>query len=119
MQAHYVISGLLYFLFVLLVISVVWLISRLKKKSNQVYKSDVNKSLFDKEIKILWVILSVFSFTYLIRAVWDTMTSELYKSYALMVSAMSLTLLWDFAPVMLLLIFHYRNYREQALLQNE
>lgn len=36
-----------------------------------------------------------------------------------MVSAMSLTLLWDFAPVMLLLIFHYRNYREQALLQKE
>ncbi len=70
--------------------------------------------MFDKEIKLLWLILGVFDITYLVRAVWDSTTNEFYVNYGEMVSVMLLAILWDFVPVMILLIFHYHNYKAQA-----
>jgi hypothetical protein len=75
--------------------------------------------VFDKEIKILWVILGVFNITYLMRAVWDMMTDEFYISYTIMVSVMLLAIVWDFVPVMILLVFHYRNYKYSAAISME
>ncbi len=70
--------------------------------------------MFDKEIKLLWLILGVFNITYLVRAVWDSTTNEFYVNYGEMVSVMLLAILWDFVPVMILLVFHYHNYKAQA-----
>ncbi len=105
---------MLYILFFLLGISVLWLISRLKKKRDQAQGESDKQRMFDKEIKLLWVILGVFNITYLIRAVWDSVTNEFYVDYGTMVGVMMLAILWDFVPVMILLVFHYRNYKDQA-----
>ena len=36
-----------------------------------------------------------------------------YTTYASMVGILILSIVWDFIPVTLLLVFHYRNFKER------
>ena len=41
-----------------------------------------------------------------------------YETYASMVGILTLSIVWDFIPVMLLLVFHLRNFRERDHLRS-
>ena len=107
---HSVISVVLFCLFTLLLISVLWLVSRLRKRREQVPENERDK--FSKEIYRLWLILGIYAITTLCRAVWDVTMNVYYEQYWQMVGIMLMALLWDFLPVISLLIFHFRNFRK-------
>lgn len=78
------IGYMLYSLFVLLLISVMSLISRLKKVRDVMFQDhDDQRKVFDKEIRTLWVILGVFNSTYLIRGLWNQLDLAQDKYYKL------------------------------------
>ena len=60
-------SCVLLFTGVCLFVNVFWLVNRLKKK--QSLGSNVESANLNKEICILWIILSIFSVTYALRAI--------------------------------------------------
>lgn len=62
-----------YFCFVLLTVSVLFLINRLAKVRDNVLENDQNddKIVFNHEIRTLLVILVVFDLSYLLRGVWN------------------------------------------------
>ena len=65
-------TGIAFFvLAVLLSVSIIWLVNRLKKKRDQVSQSEEDKSLFNSEIRTLWIILATFTITYIVRGAWD------------------------------------------------
>ena len=102
-----------YGLAVLLFVCVFWLVTLLKKKRDQVSRSSVDKQAFNNEIRTLWIILSVFSGTYLLRAVWDTLYNPTFNHFWSMMAAVLTGLVWDFMPVMLIMIFHHHNFKER------
>ena len=64
---------------------------------------------------MLWVILGVFDLTYLARAIWDFVyLNTQLPNFNEMLAAILLGLFWDFMPVMMILIFHYRNFKVQS-----
>ena len=65
-------TGIAFFvLAVLLSVCIIWLVNRLKKKRDQVSQSEEDKSLFNSEIRTLWIILATFTITYIVRGAWD------------------------------------------------
>ena len=108
-DVHSVISVVLFCLFALLLISVLWLVSRLRKRRDQVPENE--RAKLSKEIYRLWLILGIYAITTLCRAVWDVTMNVYYEKYWSMVGIMLMSLLWDFLPVISLLIFHFRNFR--------
>ena len=67
-----VIGYLLYSLFVVLLLCVLTLIRRLKQMRDHVFKDDPEqRHVFDREIRTLWCIMTVFNFTYLLRGIWN------------------------------------------------
>lgn len=111
------ISDVIGFLFgavaVLLFTSVMWLISRLKKKRDIVARGKDEESTISKEICKLWIILSVFSVTYLMRSMWDIFANPEFASFKGMLVDLIIGILCDCIPVMILMIYHHRNFREK------
>ena len=65
------VTGTLFFIIgALLFANVFWLINRLKTRRDIVSTKDGSAS-FNKEIRILWIILGIFSGSYIIRGFWD------------------------------------------------
>ena len=103
---------------VCLFVNVFWLINRLKKK--QSLSKNADSAAFNKEICILWVILSTFSITYFIRVIWSGfVVPHLSDEYYWILLEILLGLLYDLIPVTLVLFLHLRNFREKNEAQNE
>ena len=107
------ISYCFFALSVLLVVCVIWLVALLKKKRDQVSRSSIDKQAFNNEIRTLWIILSVFSSTYLARGVWDTFYNPTFTHFWSMMAAVLTGLVWDFFPCMLIMVFHHHNFKER------
>ena len=103
---------------VCLFINVFWLINRLKKK--QSLGSNVESANFNKEICVLWIILSTFSVTYVIRGLWTEFgVPHLSDWYFWTLLEILLGILYDFIPVTLILVLHLRNFSEKNVAHNE
>ena len=59
---------------------------------------------------MLFLILGVFNTSYLLRAIWDQNYSEDSDEFYAITSELLLGLVWDFLPVMLMMILHYKNF---------
>ena len=92
--------------FTLLLTAILRLVCQLKRKSMASRQSN----LFKKEICKLYSILTMFSAAYLFRAYFDiTIEKRVFNVKFLALYAVY-NLIWDFAPVMMLLVFHARNF---------
>ena len=60
----------------------------------------------------MWLILGVFSGTYLLRAIVDLSTDPSYQNFTSMLSALTVGILNDFFALMLILVLHYGNFSE-------
>ena len=97
----------------LLFICVFNLVSLLKKKRNQVNWQSAERAYFNKEICMLWITLSVFSATYMIRGLWDYISHPSHENFGLLLWSILNGVLYDFIPVMLIMYFHYRNFSKE------
>ena len=98
--------------FALHLISGLRLIIALKKHRDTQILVDHDKAFLDQEICKLTIILIIFNSTYLIRALYDFFAEpEGTTTVKILVSGMILGATWDFLPVMLLMTYHYRNFR--------
>lgn len=66
-----VLSWLFFSLSLVLCLCVYFLLNRLFKKRDQVKANKDDKSVFNREIRALLVILVIFSSTYIMRGIWD------------------------------------------------
>ena len=98
-----------YFMGALLFVNVFWLVSRLKKKKD-ISATSTEIAGFNKEICVLWIILSVFSVTYILRGTWDLLIEGNYNNFEKQLWAVITGLLFDFIPVTLILVLHYKNF---------
>ena len=106
-----VIVVLLYVQFTMLALIMIWLIRLIKRKRDQVQLSELQQAVYDKEILTLRIILGVFSASYLVRALWDTFYDPRSTTFGSLSGAIALGIVFDFFPVMLLILLHYRNFR--------
>ena len=83
----------------------------MKRKRDQVAHTETDKCVFDKEIRTLLAILVIFSSTYMLRGIWDLMLEVNFSHFNGMLSQLLVGLGCDFAPVFLLMVFHYKNFR--------
>ena len=112
-------SFVLLFTGVCLFINVFWLINRLKKKK-QSLGLNVESANFNKEICILWIILSTFSVTYVIRGTWpEFIVPHLSDWYGFTLVQILFGILFDLIPITLILVLHLRNFREKNVAHNE
>lgn len=100
-------------MFALLLFCVCWLVSKLRKSRDLAVEQGVSKSVYDREIRTLYVILGVFNATYLIRAVWNYYLAVYAgpTNFWWLILALTNSLLWDFIPCMMMMMFHYRNFK--------
>ena len=111
-------SFLLLFTGACLFVNVFWLVSRLKKK--QSLGSNVENANFNKEIRVLWVILSTFSVTYVIRGSWsEFVVPHLSDWYGWSLLQILLGILFDLIPITLILVLHLKNFRKKDVADNE
>ena len=97
---------------VLLLFSVFLLVSRLKKKA-QLVSTKIVKENFSKEICTLWTILFTFSITYLIRGLFNQIFEWRQSlDFNFVLYDITINILFDFAPIMLMLMFHFKNFSE-------
>ena len=106
-----------YFMGALLFVNVFWLVSRLKKKKS-LSKVRVETASFNKEICTLWIILSVFSVTYILRGTWDLTIKASYNNFEKQLWAVLTGILFDFLPIILILVLHYKNFGEKRMSDN-
>ena len=66
--------------------------------------------LFTGEIRTLFLIMLMFTSTYLARALWDAFQQPTGTSFESMAGSIWLSLAFDFFPVSLLMYLHYRNF---------
>ena len=104
---------------ILLFVCVFNLVSLLKKKRNQVNWQSAERAYFNREICMLWIILSVFSATYMIRGVWDYMAHPGSETFGHLLWTILDGVVYDFIPVMLILYFHYRNFSKERVAKAE
>ena len=91
---------------IILFVNVFWLVNRLKKKQEQV-STTIERASFNKEICVLWLILSIFSVSYLVRAIWDKFIfPEVTTKYSFTIWRVFLGVLFDCIPIMLILVLH-------------
>ena len=58
------------------------------------------------------MILFTFSITYVIRGFWDQFIFKLLGSYSGNIFDLGLSILFDCVPIMLMLVLHFKNFRE-------
>ena len=93
-----------------LFLSVYFLLNRLRNKKKQAASSQADREFFNREMCELLAVLIIFSSTYILRGSWDIkMTSNLTEFWG-MIESLSIGIICDFAPVMLLLVFHFKNF---------
>ena len=98
--------------------NVFWLVNRLKKK--QSLGSNVENANFNREIRVLWIILSTFSVTYVIRGSWaEFVVPHLSERYGWSLLQILLGLLFDFIPITLILVLHLKNFGKKNVAANE
>ena len=73
--------------------------------------TETDKAVFDREIRTLLAILVIFSSTYMLRGIWDLMLKVNFAHFGGMLGQLLVGLGCDFAPVFLLMVFHYKNFR--------
>ena len=103
-----------YFMGALLLFCVFWLVSRLKKKIALV-STEVEKANFSQEMCTLWTILFTFSITYIIRGFYDQMNEFQNPDYFYQIIDIALYVLFDYVPIMLILMFHFKNFSEKKV----
>lgn len=100
-------------LFVLLTVAVRVLIWKLKAKNDTLGASGDDKSdnFFKKEIKTLSTILIIFSFSYLIRVVFDFfwLVPENVDYFTKLTVSMLAVVPFDLLPLVVVLFYHRRN----------
>ena len=68
----------------------------------------------NREICKLYVVLTVFNITYLLRGFYDLNSGRKdIPTLKVVIISLSYGLLWDFFPVMMLMIYHYRNFKKE------
>ena len=67
----------------------------------------------------MWLILGVFSGTYLLRAIVDLSTDPSFTKFTGMLSALTVGILNDFFALMLILVLHYGNFSESNQKERE
>ena len=66
------------------------------------------------------MILGTFSMSYLIRGFWDTVIwDKLGEKFIYALGDCVFGVLWDCVPIMLMLVLHYKNFRDKNLSVNE
>ena len=96
----------------LLLVSVFILINRLKKKKLLVSTKN-EKENFSKEICTLWTILFTFTVTYFLRGLFNQIYEWQYKmGFLFSILEITFGILFDCVPIMLMLMFHFKNFRE-------
>ena len=94
-----------------LLLCVYFLISRMKKKRDQITSSQTDQEIYNKEIHTLMAILCIFSSTYMARGSWALFSAYFNKSkFVQTLIPLFIGLICDFAPVMVLLVFHFKNF---------
>ena len=113
MDSYNYIAPCLALLAILLSVNVIWLVGKLKKKRDQISLTQEDKNAYNTEIRALWLIMSIFCVTYLVRAVWELVFLKTdMPNYGIMFAAVPLGLFWDFMPLMIILVFHYQNFKQ-------
>ena len=98
---------------IILLASVGFLINRLKRKRDQVANTETDKAFFNKEIRILLLVLVIFSSTYMARGIWNMITIVEWKNFPGLVTQLLIDITGDFAPIVLIMSFHYKNFRNK------
>ena len=98
--------SLSFFLF----LSVYFLIRRLRKKRDQISTSQNDEESFNREIRALIAILIIFSSTYMLRGAHDQMVIVDAGEFVATLEGLVIILICDFAPLMVLLVFHFKNF---------
>ena len=73
--------------------------------------TETDRAFFNREIRILLVILIIFSSSYMARGIWDMITKVEWKYFDGIVTQLLIDISSDFAPVVLIMLFHYKNFR--------
>ena len=95
----------------MLITTTVWLILRIRRKRDSMQLTSSSRQVFNKEICALQGILSVFSTSYLIRALWDTFYKPSETTFDSLSGAVVLGIVFDFIPIMLIITLHFKNFR--------
>ena len=69
--------------------------------------------MFDREIRTLIIILVIFDVGYLFRFVYDIEFSDSLEQFSTDVMFLFLSIFCDFMPISVLILFHFRNFREK------
>ena len=69
-----------------------------------------SNGVFNREICALLATLVIFSLTYMMRGVWNLKHEPNTSEFVGILEGISIGLLCDFAPLMFLLIFHFKNF---------
>ena len=69
------------------------------------------KKMLNKAQCKLYIILLVFNSTFATRAYYDFKASADTFDLKTLLLELGLSVCWDFIPVMMMLIFHYRNFK--------
>ena len=103
-------------MFVLHLICVIYLVKLMKKTRDLSSSNQEAKKILNHEIAKLYVILGFFNTSFLIRSLYDFLAkpNKDPEPYVLIIT-LFLGILWDIAPVSLLMGFHYYNFRASNL----
>ena len=69
------------------------------------------RAVFTREIRTLLIILVIYCLGYLFRFAFDISFSN-FDKYETNIMYLIVSIFCDFIPVAILIIFHYRNFRE-------
>ena len=103
----------------ILFLSVYFLLNRLCMKRDQVTTTRAAKDVFNKDIRGLIIVLVVFSLTYVLRGLWDYNREPNPTKFFGLMDSLAIGILSDFAPVMFLEVFHYKNFHKKTKIAEE
>ena len=95
-----------------MLVSVAYLLSQLRNKRDKYVNNKNEKAVFDREIRVVLIILVIFNIGYVFRSVYDVVFSDNLDQFSTDVMFLFLSIFCDFMPISVLITFHYRNFRE-------
>ena len=72
------------------------------------------KDVFNREISGLIIALVYFCLTYVLRGLWDYYREPNPTKFKGLMESLAIGIISDFAPVMFLEIFHYKNFHKKT-----
>ena len=100
------------FVFFVLFVSFLALYNRMNKLSAM---SDIMNDVFKREKQTILLIMAVFCFSYLIRALYDLWIGlHIKKEYVRLTLLNVLFVIWDIIPLTLILCLHYQNFKDNG-----